>query len=123
MKNDNKGITMVEIVISFTVLAVVMLVFYNCIKFSGNMMKRAADIDRDNNAFQSATAAYFNDYSLGAGDEATYTFTATDATGSSDSFTENIKYADILFKPDGDSYEVTDSMGEDVRRIRVFSVD
>jgi len=120
MKDDNKGITIVEIMVAFTVLAVIMLVFYNCIKFSGNMMAGAADVDRDNEAFQRYTAEYFgsNDYKLGTDDSVKYTFTVS---GTGDTVSKNIYYKELYFKPDDDSYEVSDSASGDCRRLWVFS--
>jgi len=126
MKNDSRGMTMVEILVSFTVLAVVMLVFYSCIQFCGNMMSDAADIDRENNAFQSATAGYFgheDGYELDHTAAADYKFKMTDSSGTVTEVTEHIPYAYVYFKyseADEKYSYTTDSTG-DVRKLVVFS--
>ena len=125
MGKDNRGITMVEVMVAFTILAVVMLVFYNCIEFSGNMMAQTGDIDRDNNAFRIATEQEFNvnAYNLGKPNTATYTFNVMDADGNvTDTVPETVYYADIEFKlDDHGKYEKTDSPDPNGRTLRVFS--
>ena len=126
MGKDNRGITMVEVMVAFTILAVVMLVFYNCIEFSGNMMAQTGDIDRDNNAFRIATEQEFSAggaYDLGRPNSAEYTFTVKNADGHDiGSVTEDVYYADIEFKlDDHGKYEKTDSPDPNGRTLRVFS--
>ena len=124
MKNDNRGLTMVEILVSFTVLTIVMLVFYNCIKFCGNMMAGASDIDRENNAFQSATTEYFKDgYELNHSGTASYDFKVKIGSAEDYTVTEQIPYSEVYFEY---SYEnkkytpTTDTTG-DVRKLVLFS--
>ena len=123
MKKDNRGITMVEILVAFTVLAIVMLVFYNCLKFCGNMMNRAVDVDRENNVFQSASAEHFKTgYGLGASNSADYVFKVKGSDGST-VYTESFKYADVIFEYKDGNYVIAEGTTGDLRKLTVFSTD
>ncbi len=126
MGKDNRGITMVEIMVAFTVLAVVILIFYKCIDFSGNMMAQTGDIDRDNNAFKIATEREFSSdiaYDLGSSKTAKYTFVVKDEEGNViDTFDDTMCYDDIEFKVnDHGEYEKTSTPDPNGRTLRVFS--
>ena len=123
MIRDDKGITMVEIMVSVAVLAIVMLVFYNCMKFSGNMMTKTSDVDRDNDAFQRATSQYFNEeankgYKLGSDGVVTYTFTVE---GTTDTVDANVDYKELYFTLSNGSYSISDTPSGDYRRLLIFS--
>ncbi len=123
MRKDNKGMTMVEIVISFAVLSIVMLIIYNCIKFSGNLMKEATDIDREYQAYQSAVSDRFKQegaYELGKDNSVTFHFAVKDGSGAG--FDNTLYYSDVVFEKKGASFEVSaGGSGKDTRTLRVFS--
>lgn len=126
VKHNNNGMTMVEIVIAFSVLAVVMLVLYGSITFSGKLVMRASDIDRDNAAYESAVADEFSKegaYELGTGGNVSYSFTVKDEAGNpKGSFSSNFYLVDVYFTPNAvNVYSKTNSSTSDSRTIRMFS--
>lgn len=120
----NRGMTMVEILIAFVVLTLVMAILYSCIQFSSNLMKEAADVDRENAAFEEAVVNRFtadDAYNLGDSEVVTYSF--KESGGSGDSYDVQVHSVNLSFEGDQNGYTevAAGSTGHNVRGIYLFS--
>ena len=124
----NRGMTMVEIMVAFVMLALVMGISYSSIRFASNLTKEATDVDRKNERFQSAVADYFRDeehYKLSPATDIQYTFVGENEDGSQNGpYTLRVKGAKKSFKDDGVIFvPASDDTGDNVRNMYLFSTD
>lgn len=123
----NCGMTMVEIIVAFVMLALVMAILYSCIQFASNLMKTAVDIDRGNEAFENAVVKKFKKqgaYELGTASNITYTFKEKNADGTlgSGRYDVQLYSANVTFEKNSTGYsESSASSGDNLRRIYLFS--
>ncbi len=128
MKKINRGMTMIEIIIAFVLLVLVMGISYSSIRFASNLTKRAAEVDRNNQSFQSAVADYFRDddnYNIGSSENIEYSFEGVKSDGSKNGpYNFSINTANVTFKRDGGNYvHTTDDTGDNIRKLYIFSTD
>ena len=126
-KKKNRGMTMVEIIVAFVMLTIVMAILYSCIQFASNLMKTAADIDRNNQQYVSAVGDKFKKngcYELGTVSNVTYRFKGVndDGTASGVKCDVQVYTANVAFEKVGDIYkETTSTSGDTLRRLYLFS--
>ena len=58
-QNAQAGMVMTEVIIAFLLLTIIFGMLYHCIRFSSQMMGRAADMGRENCYFEAAVAKEF----------------------------------------------------------------
>ncbi len=120
-RRRNRGMTMVEIVIAFVMLTLVMGIMYSCIQFASNLMREAADIDRNNAAYQKNVADTFvssGSYAGGAGEKMMLSFQKVKEDGSIDPASDIIKFE--LYKQNV-AVDKTAGSGGEKRNLYLYS--
>lgn len=114
----NRGMTMVEIVVAFVMLTLVMGIMYSCIQFASNLMKEAADIDRENAVYQKNVAdQYRSGYAGGTTQKTELTFYVVKADGTVD---ESLGYKCEVYTQQAEIPK-TVSSGGGTRNIYLYS--
>lgn len=114
----NRGMTMVEIVVAFVMLTLVMGIMYSCIQFASNLMKEAADIDRNNAVYQKNVAdRYRSGYAGGTSQKTELTFYVVKADGTVD---ESKGYKCEVYTQQSEIAKTVSSGGE-TRNIYLYS--
>ena len=122
----DRGMTMVEVVVAFVLLALTMGILYCCIRFASNLMRETVDIDHDNEQFSYAVADYLRDgsnYALGTSDPITITFREVREDGmTGDAFDLQLYRANLTFQMVSGSYQLTGTdTGQQNRKLYLFS--
>ena len=123
-KKQNHGMTMVEVVVAFTALAVIMGILYSCIMLSSNFARETADLDRDNEEFGKAVTDYFRDgdYVLGGSDSVTLTFHEVREDGMPGTdYDLQVYRTSLSFEMIGGSYRVSGTDTGQIRKLYLFS--
>ena len=116
--------TMVEVVVAFTALAVIMGILYSCIMLSSNFARETADLDRDNEEFGKAVTDYFRDgdYVLGGSDSVTLTFHEVREDGMPGTdYDLQVYRTSLSFEMIGGSYRVSGTDTGQIRKLYLFS--
>ena len=103
--------TMTEVMVAFLLLTIIFAMLYHCIRFSSNMMMRAADLDREMADYEKAVADRFaksatntKPYALASRAPLTVTFRDESAEQGTGSYSISVACGreTVSFHPDGD---------------------